>query len=83
MRHFGAPGGVVLVVVGAIEISMPRLALWLSAPLVPVTARVKDPVDDKDDALTVSMEVAGVPGVGVTGPGRLTEMPDGAEPIQE
>lgn len=85
MRHAGAAGGVVLllVVVGAAEINMPKLVLWLSAPLVPVTERVKEPVDDKDDALTVSVEVAGVPGVGVTGPGRLTEIPDGAEPIQE
>jgi hypothetical protein len=84
MRHFGVPGAevVVVVVLGAV-ISIPRLTLCVSDPLVPVTARVKEPVDDDDDALTVSVEVAGVAGVGVTGPGRLTETPDGDDPIHE
>lgn len=81
MRHFGAPGAVIVVLTAVI--SIPRLSLWVSAPLVPVTARVKEPVDDDDDALTVSVEVAGVDGVGVTGPGRLAETPDGADPIHE
>jgi hypothetical protein len=81
MRHFGAPGAVVVVL--AAVISIPRLTLWVSAPFVPVTARVKEPVDDDDDALNVSVEVAGVAGAGVTGPGRLTETPDGADPTHE
>ncbi len=81
MRHFGAAGVevAVLVLVAAAEIIIPRFTLWLSEPLVPVTERVKEPVDDEDDALTVSVEVAGVPVEGVTGPGRLIETPDGAE----
>ncbi len=72
-----------VVVVGAAEIITPRFTLWLSDPLIPVTVSVKEPVDDEDDALTVSVEVAGVPDVGVTGPGRLIETPDGADPVQE
>lgn len=84
MRHFGVPGTVVVVVVvPAAVISIPRLTLWVSAPFVPVTARVNEPVDDDDDALNVSVELAGVAGVGVTGPGRLTETPDGADPTHE
>ena len=82
MRHCGATGVVVVVVVAA-EINTPRLTLWESEPLVPVTERVKDPVEDDDDALAWSMEVAGVPDVGVTGPGRLTDTPEGADPNQE
>ena len=35
------------------------------------------------DALTVSVEVAGVPLEGVTGPGMLADTPLGADPIQE
>lgn len=74
MRHFGAPGA---------EINTPRLTLLVSEPLVPVTERVKDPVEAEDEALAVSIEVAGVPDVGVTGPGRLTDTPEGADPNQE
>jgi len=81
MRHFGAAAVevVVLVLVASAEIMIPRLTLWVSEPLVPVIVRVKEPVDDDDDALTESIEVAGVPVDGVTGPGRLIETPDGAD----
>jgi hypothetical protein len=50
---------------------------------VPVIESVKDPVEDEEDALAVSVAVAGVPEVGVTGPGRLTDIPEGADPSQE
>jgi hypothetical protein len=44
---------------------------------------VKEPVDEVDVALTVSVEVAGVPVEGVTGLDKLAETPDGADPTQE
>jgi len=74
MIHFGA---------AAAEICIARFALWVSAPLIPVTDRVKEPVDDEDVVLTVSIEVAGVPDVGVTGLGKLAVTPVGADPTQE
>jgi len=43
---------------------------------------VNDPRAADGDALTVRVEVAGVP-IGVTGPGRLMETPDGADPNHE
>jgi hypothetical protein len=76
MRHFGPVG---LVVVAASEITIPMLTLCVSEPLVPVIVSVKDPVDAEDEALAVSVEVAGVPGAGVTGPGRLIVTPVGAD----
>jgi len=80
MRHFGAAAvEVVVLVLAAGEIIIPRFTLWVSEPLVPVIVRVKEPVDDEDDALTESIEVAGVPVDGVTGPGRLIETPAGAD----
>lgn len=81
IRHFGPAGGVVLVlvVIGTAEIITPKFTVWLSKPLIPEIERVNEPVDDEEDALTVSVEVAGVPGDGVTGPGRLIETPDGAD----
>lgn len=53
------------------------------ARLVPVIDKVKEPVDEVDVALTVSVEVAGVPVEGVTGLDKLAETPDGADPTQE
>jgi hypothetical protein len=76
IRHCG-------VVTLAAEINTPTLTLWVSEPLIPVTESVKDPVEDEDEALAVSVAVAGVPEVGVTGLGRLTEIPEGADPSQE
>jgi hypothetical protein len=82
MIHCGAaPGAVVVAAAG--EISSPRLTLWVSDPLVPVMDNVKEPVDDEAVALTMSVEVAGVPVEGVTGLGKLAETPDGADPTQE
>ena len=72
MRHFGA----------AVSMTA-RLVLWLSEPLIPVTDRVKEPVDEEDVELTVTVEVASVLDVGVTGLGKATETPDGADPTQE
>jgi len=43
---------------------------------------VKDPRVADEDVLTVRVEVAGVP-LGVTGPGRLIETPEGADPTHE
>ncbi len=84
MRHFGPVGDVVLlVVVGALPIITPRFTLWVSNPLVPVTDRVKEPVDADEPALTVSVDVAVDPEGGVTGPGRLMDTSDGAVPIHE
>jgi len=80
IRHFGA-GGVVVVV--ADVTSSPTLTLWVSESLVPVIDSVKAPVEAEEDALTVSVEVADEPEGGVTGPGKLTETPEGAVPIQE
>jgi hypothetical protein len=71
----------VLLVV-AVVIRTPTFTLWLSDPLVPVTCTVNGPVDEETDALIVRVEVAGV-AVGVTGPGRLIETPEGAAPIHE
>lgn len=45
--------------------------------------RVNEPVDDEEETLVVRVELAVDPGGGVTGPGRLMETPDGAEPTQE
>jgi hypothetical protein len=72
----------VVLVVAAVVIRTPTFTLWLSDPLVPVTCTVNGPVDDEADALIVRVEVAGV-AVGVTGPGRLIETPEGAAPIHE
>ena len=44
---------------------------------------MNEPVEDNESALTVRVELAKDPDGGVTGPGRLIEIPDGAEPIQE
>ena len=71
----------VLLVV-AVVIRTPTFTLWLSDPLVPVTCTVNGPVDEETDVLIVRVEVAGV-AVGVTGPGRLIETPEGAAPIHE
>ena len=76
MRHFGAA---VVLVVGVAEITIPMFRLCVSEPLEPMTESVKEPMEADDEALTVRVEVAGVLGVGVTGPGRLIETPDGAE----
>jgi hypothetical protein len=75
MRHFGA---VVLVVVVA-EITIPMFTLCVSEPLDPMIDSVKEPMEAEDKALAVRVVVAGVLGVGVTGPGRLIEIPEGAE----
>ena len=72
----------VVLVVAAVVIRTPTFTLWLSDPLVPVTCTVNGPVDDEADTLIVRVEVAGV-AVGVTGPGRLIETPEGAPPIHE
>ena len=64
-------------------IMIPTLTLWVSAPLVPMIDKVKDPKDDPEAALTVSVDVAVEPEGGVTGPGMFTLTPDGAEPTQE
>jgi hypothetical protein len=50
---------------------------------VPVTISVNEPVEDDESALTVRVEVAEDPDGGDTGPGKLIEIPDGAEPIHE
>jgi len=63
--------------------SIARFVLCVRAPLIPVTDKVKEPVDDEDVVLTVRVDVAGVPDEGVTGLGRLAETPDGAAPTQE
>ena len=66
-------------VVVAAEITIPTFRLCVIEPLDPMIVRVKEPVEADDDALAIRIEVAGVPGAGVTGPGRLTETPAGAE----
>ena len=73
----------VLVEVAAGAIITPRFSEWLSAPFMPVTCSENEPVDDEDEAVSESVEVAGVPLEGVTGPGRLAVTPLGAEPVQE
>ena len=77
-----ALGEVVLLVVVGVVITTPTSTVWLNTPLVPVTATVNDPRVADGDVLTVSVEVAGV-ALGVTGPGRLMETPDGADPNHE
>jgi hypothetical protein len=76
MRHFG---GAVALVVGVAEITIPMFTLCVSEPLDPMIESVKEPMEAVEDALAVSVVVAGVLGVGVTGPGRLIETPEGAE----
>ena len=44
---------------------------------------MNEPVEDDESALIVRVELAKDPDGGVTGPGRLIEIPEGAEPIQE
>ena len=55
----------------------------MSGPLVPVTTRVNEPIEAEELALTIRVEFATDADAGVTGPGRLTEIPEGARPIQE
>ena len=50
---------------------------------MPVIVSVNEPVDDDESALTVRVEVADDPDGGVTGPGKLIEIPEGAAPIHE
>jgi len=76
MRHFG---GAVALVVGVAEITIPMFRLCVSEPLAPIIVSVKEPIEADVEALAVRFEVAGVPGEGVTGPGRLIETPVGAE----
>jgi hypothetical protein len=84
MRHAGPVGVVVAVVVDvAVPIVSPTFALCVSAPLVPVTANVKVPLEASDAKVTVRVEVAVPPEGGVTGPGRLIETPEGAVPNHE
>ena len=66
-------------VVVAAEITTPMFTLCVSEPLDPMIESVKAPVEAEDEAVTVRVEVAGVLGVGVTGPGRLIETPEGAD----
>jgi hypothetical protein len=61
----------------------PRLAEWLSAPLVPVNASVKVPVDDDPVDVTDTVDVAGIPAEGVTGLVTATLTPVGAVPTHE
>jgi len=53
------------------------------APLVPVRDSVNVPVDDDPVELTDTVDVAGVPGDGVTGLVTVTLTPVGAVPTQE
>ena len=76
IRHFGSA---VALVVGVAEIMIPMFRLCVSAPLVPMIESVKDPIEAEGEARAVRFEVAGVPGVGITGPERLIETPEGAE----
>jgi hypothetical protein len=50
---------------------------------VPVTINVNEPVELVESALTVRVEVAEDPDGGVTGPGKLIEMSEGADSIHE
>lgn len=70
MRHLG-------------EIAIATLMLCVRDPLVPVTERVKEPVELVPEGSTVSVEVAVELEGGVIGLGRVTETPVGAVPIQE
>ena len=85
IRHVGPGGAVVvpLVVVPPAFICIPTFVLCVNEPLVPVTDRVKVPVDAEELTLTVSVEVAVPPEGGVTGPGRVMETPEGAVPAHE
>lgn len=85
IKHVG-PGGAVVVppVVVATAFSwIPTFALCVNEPLVPVTDRVKVPVEAEELTLTVSVEVAVPPEGGVTGPGSVMETPEGAVPAHE
>jgi hypothetical protein len=82
MRHEGPLGGAVVVVVPALMV-IPTFVLCVSAPLVPVTASVKVPVEAPEVRVTVRVDVAVPPEGGVTGPGRLMETPEGAVPTHE
>jgi hypothetical protein len=44
---------------------------------------MNEPVVDVESALTVRVEIAEDPDGGVTGPGKLMGIPDGAVPIHE
>ena len=50
---------------------------------MPVTMSVNEPIEADESALTVRVELAVDPDGGVIGPGKLTEIPVGAEPIHE
>lgn len=57
--------------------------LWPTDPLVPVTRRVKLPVDPVDVVVNPTTELATPPGGGVTDCGMVTLMPVGASPTHE
>lgn len=73
----------VLVVTVEVEICTVIGRLWISGPLVPVTVSVKVPTLDACPAESMSVDVAEASCGGVTGLGRLNDMPLGPAPCHE